>query len=280
MKFRHVLIACLLPTPALAAGGQSADEPTGPASKLTMAMTLYAGGITLGKVDMDATLHKDDYHVVSNLETSGVVNAFWQAQIQATSNGRIDAKTLKPALYDSFDTNHSGKRQEVSLTYENDQPVRLYANPKFPTVGYEVRPEQQKSTVDPLSAVVLITTGIGASADNPCAVTAPVFDGRRRYNVEISKAKDTEIKMDNGLYKGHALLCEIKYKQLAGFKPKIIKDNESFPKINAWVATFPSAVAGRPYVIPLRVWADTQYGVVAAVATALKIDGAAPKSGG
>src|ERR1700761_1475119 len=111
MKFRFALLASLIPTAALAAGGQSTDESTGPASKLTMAMTLYAGGITLGKVDMDATLHKDDYHVVSNLETSGVVNAFWQAQIQATSNGRIDAKTLKPALYDSFDTNHSGKRQ-------------------------------------------------------------------------------------------------------------------------------------------------------------------------
>ncbi|HWA91944.1 MAG TPA: DUF3108 domain-containing protein [Rhizomicrobium sp.] len=279
MKFRFALIASLVPTAVFAAGGQSSDEPSGPASKLTMAMTLYAGGITLGKVDMDATIRGDDYHVVSNLETSGVVNAFWQAQIQATSNGKIEPKALKPALYDSFDTNHSGKRQEVSLTYENDQPVRMYANPKFPTSGYEVKPEQQKSTVDPLSAVMLITSGVGASADNPCAVTAPVFDGRRRYNVEISKVKDTQIKMDNGLYKGHALVCEIRYKQLAGFKPKIIKENESFPKINAWVATFPSAVAGRPYVIPLRVWADTQYGVVAAVATALKIDGVAPKSG-
>jgi hypothetical protein len=30
--------------------------------------------------------------------------------------------------------------------------------------------------------------------------------------------------------------------------------------------------------VPLRVWADTQYGIVAAVATALKIDGEPPKS--
>ena len=52
-------------------------------------MTLYAGGVTLGKVDMDATIRGDDYHVVSNLETGGIVNAFWQAQIQATSNGKI-----------------------------------------------------------------------------------------------------------------------------------------------------------------------------------------------
>jgi Protein of unknown function (DUF3108) len=278
MKFRSALFALLVaPSAALAAGGQSADVPTGPASQLTLAMTLYAGGVTLGKVDMDATIRGSDYHVVSNLETSGIVNAFWQAQIQATSNGKIADKTLKPALYDSFDTNHSGKKQEVSLTWEGDAPPRMYANPKFQSNSYEVKPDQQKGTVDPLSGVVLITSGVAAAADNPCGVVAPIFDGRRRYNIELTKVKDTTIKMDNGLYKGKGFLCEMKYHQLAGFKPKIIKDNESFPKINAWIATFPSAIAGRSYVVPLRVWADTQYGVVAAVATSLKVDGQAPK---
>ena len=265
-----------LPGIAWAAGGEGTNSA--PASQLSLAMTLYAGGITLGKVDMDATIRGGQYHVVSNLETSGVVNAFWQAQIQATSNGKIGPKSLEPALYDSFDTNHSGKKQEVSLTYEGGNPVRLFAEPKFATKGYDVKPEEQKATFDPLSAVIYITSGIGAAAGNPCGVVAPVFDGRRRYNIELSKVKDTTVKMDNGLYKGKALLCEMKYKQLAGFKPKIIKDNASFPKINAWIATFPSAVAGRTYVVPLRVWADTDYGTVAAVATSLKIDGQAPKS--
>ena len=104
MKFRSPALALLalpLCSPAFAAGGQSADTPAGPASQLTLALTLYAGGITLGKVDMDATIRGDQYRVVSNLETSGVVNAFWQAQIQATSNGKIGPKSLEPALYDS-----------------------------------------------------------------------------------------------------------------------------------------------------------------------------------
>jgi hypothetical protein len=281
MKFRSALLALLaLPvcSPAFAAGGEAADAPTQASSQLSLALTLYAGGISLGKVDMDATIRGGDYHVVSNLETSGIVNAFWQAQIQATSSGKIGPKSLAPALYDSFDTNHSGKKQEVSLTYEKDAPVRMYANPKFATKGYDVKPEEQKGTLDPLSAVIYITSGVGAAAGNPCGVVAPVFDGRRRYNIEITKVKDTTVKMDNGLYTGKALLCEMKYKQLAGFKPKIIKDNASFPKINAWIATFPSTIAGRTYVVPLRVWADTDYGTVAAVATSLKIDGQAPKS--
>jgi hypothetical protein len=281
MKYRHFLagLTSLLAfaSPAHAAGGTGATESAIPASHFQMAMTIYAGGITLGKMDMDASVRGGDYRVVSNLETSGVVNAFWQAEIQATSSGKVGAKSLTPALYDSFDINRTGKRQEVSLTYDSADPPRLYADPAYSTTGYEVKPDEQKATIDPLSAVMFIVSGAGAGA-NPCAVTAPVFDGRRRYNIEMSKAKDVDIKMDNGLYAGHALLCQIKYHQLAGFKPRVLKANESFPTINAWVVTYPSVIKGSDYVVPLRVWADTPYGMVSVVANSLKIDGQIPKA--
>ncbi|HEY0282679.1 MAG TPA: DUF3108 domain-containing protein [Rhizomicrobium sp.] len=283
LRFLALGIAlCTLPLAGVAhaAGGAGANRDQQPSSGLQMAMTLYAGGITIGRVDMDAKIVGNKYHVVSNLETSGVVNAFWQSVIQASSSGKIEDNLLQPTLYDSFYTGHNTeKHQEVSLTYENGTPVRLYANPPYSTTGYEVKPEDKKATFDPLSAVVFIASGVGAKEANPCSVLAPVYDGRRRYNIEMRKVKDTTVKMDNGLYKGPAVHCEIKYKQLSGFKPRVLKD-ANFPLINAWVATFPSAVSGRSYAVPLRVWAQSQYGVVAAVATSFKIDGAAPKGSG
>jgi hypothetical protein len=262
---------------AQAAGGAGAEAPEQRGSQLQVAMTLYAGGVTLGKVDLNTTIRGDQYHTVSNLQTGGVVNAFWQSEIQATSTGTVGPKAFHPTLYDSFYTGRADKKQEVSLTYDTNGPVRLYADPPYSTTGYEVTPEQQRATFDPLSAITFLVSGMGSTADNPCSVVLPVFDGRRRYNVEITKIKDTNVSMDNGLYKGHALLCQIKYKQLAGYKPKVIKEGASFPVINAWIATFPSAVTGRDYVVPLRVWADTTYGVIAAVATNIKIDGVTPK---
>ena len=280
MKTRHFSLGLAsllaLAGPAHAAGG-TATEQAGPASQFQMAMTIYAGGITLGKMDIDATVRGNDYHAVSNLETSGVVNAFWQAEIQATSSGKLGGKNLSPVLYDSFDINRTGKKQEVSLTYDSASPPRLYADPPYSTTGYEVKPEDQKATLDPLSAVMFIVSGAGASG-TPCTLTAPVFDGRRRYNIEMSKVKDVDIKMDNGLYAGHAALCQIKYHQLAGFKPRVLKANESFPTINAWVVTYPSLTKGSDYVVPLRVWADTPYGMVSVVANSLKIDGQTPKA--
>jgi hypothetical protein len=275
--WRTAALFCLVASlPAHAAGGAGAAEPALPSSQLQAGLTLYAGGITLGKMDLDATIRGSDYRAVSNLTTSGVVNAFWQAEIQATSSGKVGPE-FQPGLYDSFDIGHSGKRQEVSLSYGKDAAPRLYADPVYSTTGYEVKPEEQKGTLDPLSAVMYIVSGAGADPANPCGLVAPVFDGRRRYNIEMTKVRDIQIKMDNGLYQGPGLLCRIKYRQLAGFKPRVIKQNESFPIINAWVATFPSAVRGRSYAVPLRVWADTPYGVVAVLADSLKVDGVPPR---
>ncbi|HMH64350.1 MAG TPA: DUF3108 domain-containing protein [Rhizomicrobium sp.] len=260
--------------PAWAAGGAGGEAPAAPASRLEVAMTLYAGGITMGKMDMDATLRGAEYHVVSNMQTSGVVNAFWQSQIQAMSSGTLAAKAFAPTLYDSFDTGHAGKRQQVSLSYDGANPPRLYADPVYATTGFDVKPDDTKNTLDPLSAVTFVFSGL---AGNPCAITAPVFDGRRRYDIALTRIKDVDIHMDNGLYQGKAIQCDVRYRQLAGFRPNVLKQNESFPLIHAWFVNLPSTVAGRDYTVPVRVWAETKYGVLAMIATSVKVDGLTPK---
>jgi hypothetical protein len=268
-----------LPAMAQAAGGEGADDDSAePSSRIAMAMNLYAGGIGLGKVDLDATIRGNQYHAVSNLETSGIVNAFWQARIQATSNGEILGHRLQPSLYDSFTTKKDSK-QQVSLTYEPNGDIRIYAVPTYTLRDHPITPEQQKGTYDPVSAILYVASGIGGDAKNPCDVVAPVFDGRRRYDIEVKKEKDTTVDMDNGLYKGPAVQCSARYNQIAGFSQKVLDTNSSFPLLHAWVVTYPAA-GGHTFVVPLRVWANTPYGVIAAVTSTLKIDGVDKKMGG
>jgi hypothetical protein len=277
MKYRLLLPSLLfaLSAPAWAAGGAGSDEPAQPGDQVQLAMTMYAGGISFGKMDLDTTLRDGDYHSVSNFQTSGVVNAFWQSEIQATSSGKIGGKALQPSLYDSFDINVTGRKQEVSLTYDNGAP-KLYADPVYSTTGFEVKPEDQKDTLDPLSAATFIISGVSADAGSLCNLSTRIFDGRRLYKIEMTKVKDTDIKMDNGLYAGKAALCQVKYRALGGMRPRVLRMNENFPVINAWVVSFPGA-AGHAFAVPVRLWADTQYGQLSVVADSLKIDGQSPK---
>ena len=265
-----------LSLPALAAGGAGGEGPSQPGSRLEVAMTLYAGGITMGQMTLDTTLRSSEYHSVSTLQTSGVINAFWQSEIQATSSGKLGAKNFMPTLYDSFYTGRAGKKQEVSLTYEDGAPPRLYADPVYSTTGFEVKPDDAKNTLDPLSAITFIFSGLAAQAGNVCALTAPVFDGRRRYDIEITKVREVDVRLDSGLYQGKGVQCDARYRQIAGFRPRVLKQNEQFPVIHAWFVTLPSAVAGRDYSVPVRIWADTKYGVLAMLATSLKVDGQNP----
>ena len=273
------LMACAcLPVsgPATAQGGASAVQSSQvPDSRLEIALTLYAGGVTMGKVDMDAAVRGDEYRVVSHLQTDGVANAFWKATIQATSSGKLAGKNLTPALYDSYTIRRDGQKQQVSLTYANNAP-KLFSEPAYNTTQWPVKPEEQRNTFDPLSAVMSIVSGSLAQGGNACNTTTPVFDGRRRYNIEMKNVRDVDIKLDNGLFAGKGMLCQLKYVQVAGFRPTLINEKDRYPVINAWMTTVKSG--NRDYTVPVRVWTETRYGMIAAVATNLKIDGNSPKS--
>jgi hypothetical protein len=240
---------------------------------LDLAYGLYFEGITLGQVDMSARIEGGDYKATSNLQTGGVVNAFWQSTINATSNGAFDSDRLVPALYDSHSVNPR-RSQQVRLTYGPNGPTSLIADPPYDTTSHPVDPAQKRNTLDPLSAVVFITTGKSVNASNPCGEAAPVFDGRRRYDIALEFVKNTSVTLDNGLYSGPVMECRVTYKQIAGYEQKLTASNAPPPKIYAWIAKLQSpSEPGRTYYIPVRVWTKTTFGLVAAVATTISVDG-------
>jgi len=265
----------MLAAPAFGAGGEGANDNSSPASTLDLSYDLYVGGIPLGKVAMSARFQGNDYKAISSLETKGIVNAFWQAKIETASSGSADGNKIQPSLYDSFSQNRSAQRQHATLTFGPDGPNSVTADPVYRDNKYPVSETQKRGTLDPLSAAVYLTSGI-ATADQtrPCDATAPVFDGRRRYNVVSSFVKNTGVHMDNGLYAGPAMICQIHYNEIAGYKQTVLEQNKKMPKMFAWVITVQSSSgANRRYMIPIRVWAETEYGLVAAVASQAKLDG-------
>ena len=260
--------------PALGAGGEAAED-TSPASTLDLTYDLYVGGIPLGKVTMSARLQGGDYKAISSLETKGIVNAFWQAKIEAASSGSATPKKLQPSLYDSFSQNKSVQRQHATLSFGPDGPKSVTSDPPYKDNKYPVSEEQKKGTLDPLSAAVYLTSGIAFTNNaKPCEATAPVFDGRRRYNVASNFVKNTTVHADNGLYSGPAMVCQIHYNEIAGYSQTVIEQNKKFPKMFAWVVPVQASNdASRHYTIPVRLWAETDYGIVAAVASQVKLDG-------
>lgn len=244
-----------------------------PAHTLSVAYDMRFWFIPFGHTTYRGIFQNGTYQVSSYFKTSGLVSVFWQAEIDAGSSGRVEPHAVKPYIYDSYYRRGSEKKQRVKLTYRPDAPPDLLAVPKYNTAKYPVSDKEQEDGLDPMSAVTLIFSGVKADAKNPCGTVAPVFDGRRRYDIEFTYVKDEPVKLDNGVYSGPAHLCHLHYKQIAGYKPKMLKEGSTWPTIFAEIADIPATGApdGR-YVVPVKLWADTSWGRVTVELSQLKTE--------
>ncbi|HTK79563.1 MAG TPA: DUF3108 domain-containing protein [Rhizomicrobium sp.] len=271
----------------LAASAPLAAQPQGAVASLE---PLKGGGIDVdyaitfwtipfGHTSVDAHFGRNAYQTSSHFETSGIVSAFWGAIIDANSSGQLTPRGLAPAVYDSYYRRGEEKKQRVRLTYGADGLPALLAEPPYNTARFPVSEEQKKQTLDPLSAVSYVLAAAKADASNPCGKTAPVFDGRRRYNIEFTYLRDEPVKLENGLYDGKAHLCQLHYNQIAGFKPKILKEGRAFPPIYGLFADIPSTSAPNGhYIVALKVWTSTGLGTIAATLSQMKVNDSASRT--
>jgi hypothetical protein len=272
-------LPALLLCSALAAftGGSSSGAErltslsTAKSGSLGLNYTIAFWTIPFGRTNFDVQFDKGAYRIASRFETSGVISALWDAKIDAGTAGQINERGPSPSVYDSH-YQRGSKHQQVKVTFSAGAAPVTYADPPYNLKRFPVTDEQKKDGLDPLSAAVFVLTGVHASSSNPCGTVAPVFDGRRRYNIEFKYLRDDPVKIEN-VYSGHAHLCQLRYNQIAGFKPKILKQGRELPPAYAWMAEIlsDSAPLGH-YLVPLKTWTATGFGTVSATITQLKVE--------
>ena len=246
-------------------------QGTGPASTVQLVWQVYLGGFNLGNIGIKSSFAGNSYSAVSRLKTAGVVNSFYEAIIDATSVGAVATHGLQPQKYDS-NTNNEKTNQKVGLTYSS-AGIQLFSDPPYNTERFPVTEDQKRGTLDPLSGLVFALSGISQSATKPCGETVRVFDGRRRYDIELNYVGQDKVKTDGG-YSGPAVKCTVIYKQLAGFKPNLNK-GKSIPIITTWLAPMESSAGGpvKKFMVPVKIMTDTPYGVALAHARKVTVDG-------
>ena len=260
---------------ALLVGGTAFAEPAGdiaiPAQpNLGLAYSISFWGIPFGKTSYAARFADNGYAASSHFETSGIVSLFWQATIDASASGRVTSTALTPARYDSFYRRGDTKKERVEVTFDG-HGATTFAAPPYDTTKYPVSDAEKREAADPMSAITLVLAGVHVDQANPCGTVAPVFDGRRRYNIEFSYVRDEPVNLGM-LYNGSAHLCRLRYKQIAGFKPKILKEGAAFPPIYGDFAEISSPNApGHRYLVPLKLWANVNWGTVTVQITQLDL---------
>ena len=187
-----------------------------PAQPVNTIYDLYLGGIKAGELTIDASYVDDRYQAFSVLRTAGIVGAVYKASFEAQTEGRMSNGVLAPDRFAAA-SRMKKKSQAVEMLFEGNAPMTVSADPAFIPKPWQIEPSEQSGTIDPITAALSALAPM--PRDQICNRSVEVFDGRRRYAIDMGKP----------VQDGARIKCPANYRRVAGFKPKMMKKSPNFP---------------------------------------------------
>ncbi|MBI3497944.1 MAG: DUF3108 domain-containing protein [Proteobacteria bacterium] len=247
---------CLLLVPAngALAGDLAAVQP---APDLTIHYDLYTGGLHTVGIEAKAHIQAERYALTADVNSVGLINWFFRYHARHEAGGKLTEGGIRPELYANAGEWNGGGRS-VTLSYGDAGPIEA-----------EVRPTPEKDerdpvpahlwigTVDPLSLVLAVNRR--TASEEPCAVTVPVFDGRRRYNLHLEPVGLDRLPANRySSFAGAALKCRVIYERVAGDPRNPQWQLRKPPQTTVWLARF-----GRNRIwLPVRLETESIFGAV------------------
>jgi hypothetical protein len=170
-------------------------------------------GLGIGTLRFTSHVTRDRYALDTNVELSALLGVFHWKGVTHTS-GTIAASKPRPAGF-LFEFASSSKSGSVKMDFNQGgveavsiQPFAVDAPDTVP-----LKKEQLQSVLDPLSAILSLTHADGQS---PCTRTLAIFDGRHRFDLELSYRRHVPI---GETQQELAIVCRVKYIPLGGYRP-------------------------------------------------------------
>ena len=215
--------------------------------------TIYIGGLIVAEGSMKAMLADETYLLQSEFGSAGLPKKFWDARWTMRSEGRVQGDKLHPSRF-AFNSVENEEKKKRLLVYNDAGMPKLSFDPPLPPEERETtEPFQRKGTIDPVSSLLLPVMGKG----NPCDRKLPVFDGKRRYDLDLTFDRKDKIATRNKGYDGEAVVCKVRMTPRAGMeKAKLATTLRERDATWIWLAP----IDGGRFYIPVRVQMRTPIG--------------------
>jgi len=249
------LLAILLSLPSLSAEAQHWQ----------LTYRVHVGGVAVLDARAELALSGDRYSVQIDAATDGFLGRMFQWQTRSQSVGAVRPDGLVPTRHAQVST-FRGKPRNVTLDYDGRGGVRVEVTPPPQEDDREPVPESlRRGTQDVLSGV--LTVLFAGQRGEGCGRKVPVYDGRRRYDVQFTDQGMQEVgKSRYSVFAGAARQCRVSYTPIAGYNRASSSGSfwqrnsgpEERPPVDVWIA--PVTPGGPP--LPVRVETESGYGGV------------------
>lgn len=228
-----------------------ADSPAGAGFRLSY--DVYKSGFRALSLNFDLALDGSGYRTDARLESAGIIGWLFDWRLNAVSDGHLRETHVVPRRH-RFANHWRGRVRTVEIGYQDGVPSEIRAEPPY---GDDPRRAVSAGllpgSVDPMSAVTAIVLENATGA--LCRPTTAVYDGRRRYDAELTPLGSKILKASNfAPYSGPAEGCRLNFKRIAGFKEG--DERMKNMSIDIWLADIGTGVGK----VPVRLELDTPWG--------------------
>lgn len=204
---------------ALAQTGAGADAATGLAFSETYEVSF--GGLRVARIEVTAEAAAAGYRADARVRPLGLADWIFDARIDATAEGGGSLAEPSPASLVS-ESVFDGEPRRIEITLSGGRPVALSVEPPYEPKSRNVAPDEAGLALDPLSAALALLAPRPAA--EACGRSAPVYDGRRRYDLSLEAPRR----------EGDGIRCEGRFTRIAGYKPKRLRERPVYPFSTRW----------------------------------------------
>jgi len=192
--------------------------------KLDAHYTVTLAGVPIGKGTWVVDVGDEQFTAAGTGMTTGLLRVFAASQGSSAARGAVRGDVLVPTLFVS--TIHNDKRvEELRIVLSAGTVKELFVEPpNAPNPDrIPVTDAHRRGVVDPMSAALLRVPGSGDPVSpEACRRTVPVFDGRVRFDLQLSFKRIENVQTHQGYqgYQGPVVVCGVQFVPLAGFVPE------------------------------------------------------------
>lgn len=256
---RWVALAVPLAAPLAALCAATGEAQAQANARLEARYTASLAGIPVGEGSWQIVIADDDYSATAKGAATGLMKAFTGGHGQTKTTGTLQAGKPVMASYAAF-IKSSKKSNEISLKVDSGTVKDLRLDPPAETEPERVpvTDASKRGVLDPMTATLVRMTGTGdVLAAEACQRKLPVFDGRLRYDLNLSFKRMGTVKAEKG-YAGPVVVCAVSFTPVAGYIPTraAIKYLREQRNIEIWLAP----IGSTRVLVPFRIEGPTPIG--------------------
>jgi len=248
---------------ALAAAGGLvsawAVEPAAAQGKLEAQYEATLSGIPVGRGAWNIDIQDDVFSAAASGGTTGILKSFAGGSGTGASQGRVVNGALVASAYQASTTT-SKKTEEIHITLDkgNVKDFGIIPEPPVDADRIVVTEAHRRGVFDPMTASLVRVPGTGDPlSPEACHGSAPVFDGRMRYELKLDFKRMETVKAEKG-YHGPVVVCALYFVPVAGYIPDRPVIKYLAAQRNIEIALAP--VAGTRILVPFWLKVPTPLG--------------------